>query len=181
MVKKILLVLVVIIVGFVVYVAIQPSEFAITRSATMAAPAADVFAQVNDFHNWQAWSPWAKLDPKATNSFEGPSSGEGAIFKWSGNDQVGQGVMTLTESRPNDLIKIKLDFIKPMEATNITEFTFKPEGEKTLVTWTMSGHNNFVGRAFCLVMNMQKVVGNEFDKGLASMKSIVEAKTTVEK
>jgi carbon monoxide dehydrogenase subunit G len=182
MLKKIvlgLLAVVLLAVGvFAAVVAMQPADFRIERSETMAAPPADVFAQVNDFNNWQDWSPWAKLDTKATNSFEGPSSGEGAIFKWSGNDDVGQGDMTITESRPNELIKIKLHFIRPMEGTNVTEFTFKPAGDKTLVTWAMSGQNGFVGRAFCLVMNMQKVVGDEFSKGLATMKGIVETKST---
>jgi hypothetical protein len=97
-------------------------------------PTACGIAQVNDFHNWEAWSPWAKLDPAAKNSFEGPSAGIGAIFKWSGNNEVGEGSMTITESRPSDLIKIKLDFTKPFEATNATEFTFKPEGNQTMVT-----------------------------------------------
>lgn len=183
MAKKIvlgLLALVVVAVAvFSIVVAMQPADFRIERSETMAASPADVFAQVNDLHNFQEWSPWAKLDPKATHSFEGPSSGEGAIFKWSSDkNDVGQGMMTIIESRPNDLIKIKLDFIKPMEGTNITEFTFKPEGNKTMVTWAMSGQNNFVGRAMCLLMNMQKMVGDQFSKGLTSMKGIVEAPKT---
>src|SRR5438552_10530725 len=102
MLKKFLIAIAAIIVVFVVVVALQPSEFRIVRSATISAPPSDVFAQVNDFHNWEAWSPWAKLDPAAKNSFEGPSAGTGAIFKWSGNGDVGEGIMTLTESRPSE-------------------------------------------------------------------------------
>lgn len=128
MLKKILITLAVIIVVFAVIVALQPSDFRVARTATISAPPPAVFAQVNDFHKWEAWSPWAKLDPAAKNSFEGPAAGRGAIFKWSGNNEVGEGSMTITESRPSDLIKIKLDFTKPFEATNTTEFTFKPEG-----------------------------------------------------
>jgi uncharacterized protein YndB with AHSA1/START domain len=156
-------------------VAMQPSEFRIERSATIAAPAPAVFAQVNDFHNWEAWSPWAKLDPAAKNSFEGAPAGKGAAFSWAGNSKVGEGRMTITESRPSELVRIKLEFLKPFEATNTAEFTFKPEGERTAVTWSMYGHNNFIGRAIGLFVNMDKALGGEFEKGLASMKSVAEA------
>lgn len=176
MFKKILLALVAIVAVLVVVVAVQPSEFRVERSATIAAPPAAVFAQVNDFHNWEAWSPWAKLDPTAQNSFEGPSSGKGAVFKWSGNREVGKGSMTLTESRPNDLIRIKLDFVEPFEDTSTAEFTFKPEGNQTLVTWSMAGRKNFFCKAIGLFMSMDKMIGEKFEEGLASIKSIVEAK-----
>ena len=167
---------VVLVVGVLaVLVAMQPSEFRIERRATIAAPAPMVFAQVNDFHNWEAWSPWAKLDPAVKNSFAGPRAGNGAAFAWSGNSQVGEGRMTIIESRPSELVRIKLEFLKPFEATNTAEFTFKPEGERTAVTWSMYGHNNFVGRAVGLFVNMDKVLGEEFEKGLASMKSVAEA------
>jgi uncharacterized protein YndB with AHSA1/START domain len=176
MLKKILFALVVIVVVLGVVIAVQPSDLRVARSATIAAPPADVFAQVNDFHNWDAWSPWAKLDPKATNSFEGSSSGKGAIFKWSGNHEVGKGSMTVTESQPNELIRIKLDFVEPFEGTNTAEFTFKPQGDQTLVTWTMTGQKNFVCKAIGLFMNMDKMIGDKFEEGLANMKSVVEAK-----
>ena len=175
MLKKILIALAAIVVVFVVVVAMQPSEFRVVRSAKISAPAPAVFAQVNDFHKWEAWSPWAELDPAAKNSFEGPSAGTGAIFRWAGNKEVGEGGMTITESRPSDLIRIKLEFLKPFEATNTTEFTFRPEGDQTAVTWSMAGKNNFIAKAMCLFMNMDKMVGGQFEKGLASIKSIVEA------
>jgi len=130
---------------------------------------------VNDFHNWEAWSPWAKLDPAAKATFEGPSTGTGAIFKWAGNKEVGEGSMTITESRPSDLIRIKLEFLRPFEATNSAEFTFKPEGNRTAVTWSMEGKNNFIAKAVCLFMNMDKMVGGQFEQGLAQMKAVVEA------
>ena len=175
MLKKVLIGVAAVILLFVIVVALQPSDFRITRTAKMAAPPAAPFAQVNDFHNWEAWSPWAKLDPEAKETFDGASSGVGAKFAWAGNSDVGEGRMTITESRPHELILINLEFIKPFAATNTTEFTFKPEGDETLVTWSMSGKNNFMGRAFCLFMNMDQMVGADFEKGLAAMKSIVEA------
>ncbi len=175
MLKKFLIAIAAIIVVFVVVVALQPSEFRIVRSATISAPAPAVFAQVNDFHNWEAWSPWAKLDPAAKATFEGPSTGTGAIFKWAGNKEVGEGSMTITESRPSDLIRIKLEFLRPFEATNSAEFTFKPEGNRTAVTWSMEGKNNFIAKAVCLFMNMDKMVGGQFEQGLAQMKAVVEA------
>lgn len=160
---------------FLGVVALQPSDFRITRSTTIAAPAEEVFAQVNDFHNWEAWSPWAKLDPAAKSTFEGPPSGTGAVFKWSGNEQIGEGTMTLTESRPTDLVAVKLEFVKPFAGTSTAEFTFQPQGEeKTFVTWSMSGHNDFLSKAICLFMNMDKTLGGQFEQGLASMKSVVE-------
>ena len=173
--KWMVAVLVAIVVVFVGVVAMQPSEFRISRSATISVPPGEVFAQVNDFHNWDAWSPWAKLDPAATNAFEGPSAGTGAKITWSGNDEVGEGTMTLTESRPNDLIRIQLDFVRPFEDTSTTEFTFKPEGDQTLVTWTMFGQQKFISKAVCLFINMDKMLGAQFEQGLANLKSVVEA------
>ncbi len=180
MLKKILLAVVVLFGIFAAVVAMQPNDYKIQRSATMNAPVDKVFAQYNDFHNWNAWSPWAKKDPKAENAFEGEPAGKGAIFKWNGNSDVGQGMMTILESKPNELVKIKLDFQKPMESTCITDFTFKPEGEKTSVTWAMSGQSNFIGKAICLCMGgMDKMVGKDFETGLNNVKAVVEAKPTV--
>ncbi len=175
MLKKTLIVLVVLVAVFVAIVALQPAEYRVVRTAAISAPPAAVFAQVNDFHLWEAWSPWAKLDPAAKNTFEGPPAGVGAIFMWAGNNKVGEGRMTLTESHPNDLIRIKLDFIKPLASTCVTEFNFKPEGNQTAVTWSMSGRKNFISKAFCMFMNMDKMVGGDFERGLAQMKSVAEA------
>jgi hypothetical protein len=175
MLKKILIILAVIVLAFVGFVAMRPSEFRVTRTAAISAPAAAVFAQVNDFHNWEAWSPWAKLDPAARTSFEGPPAGTGAIFRWAGNHEIGEGSMTITESHPSELSRIKLEFLKPFAATSTAEFTFKPEGDQTVVTWSMTGRNNFIGKALCLFMNMDKMVGGMYEKGLAQIKSLVEA------
>ncbi len=179
MIKKILIVIAgiaVIIGAFAVFVALQPAEFRIERTATIAAPAPDVFAQVNDLHNWQAWSPWAKLDPQAKVTFEGAPAGQGAVFTWSGNDDVGEGSMTLAESRPNELIRIQVAFVRPFEGGNVSEFAFKPDGSQTAVTWTMSGRNGFIGKAMCLFVDMDKMLGGDMEKGLAQMKSVTEAK-----
>jgi uncharacterized protein YndB with AHSA1/START domain len=174
MLKTILITLVVIVVVFIVVASMQPSEFSVTRTATISAPPPAVFAQVNDLHKWEEWSPWAKRDPAAKKTYEGPSAGTGAIYRWAGNKEVGEGSLTITESRPNDLIRMKLEFLKPFQATNTVEFTFKPQGDQTLVTWTMMGKNNFIAKVLHLFMDMDKMVGGDFEKGLAQIKSLVE-------
>ena len=177
MLKRILLVIVAVVLAFIGYVALQPSTFSIERSAIVVAPVERVFGEVNDFHNWQQWSPWAKLDPDAKATFEGPASGEGAIFRWAGNEKVGEGSMTVLESRPNEHIKIRLDFVKPWAGTNATDFSFKPDGPRTIVTWTMSGEQGFLQKAICVFMNPDKTVGGQFEKGLANLKQLAEGKS----
>jgi uncharacterized protein YndB with AHSA1/START domain len=174
MFKKILLALVVIIAVFAVVVAMQPSDFRVARSAVIDAPPAAVFDQINDLHKWQQWSPWAKLDPNSKSTFEGPVSGKGAIFEWSGNSDVGEGKMTITESVPNDRVKFRLDFVKPFAGTNDAQFNLEPQGTGTRVTWVMSGEKNFLFKAVGLFMDCDKMLGPQFDKGLARLKSIVE-------
>ena len=173
--KKILITLAVIIILFVVVVALQPAEYSVVRTATITAPAPAVFAQVNDFHKWEAWSPWAKIDPDMKQTYEGPPAGTGAIYTWTGNKKVGAGRMKLTESHPDYQIRIKLDFLKPFASTAMSEFVFNPEDTQTAVTWTMTGRKNFISKAFCMFMNMDKMVGGDFEKGLASLKPVVEA------
>ncbi|HZQ46856.1 MAG TPA: SRPBCC family protein [Verrucomicrobiae bacterium] len=175
MIIKILIGLIVLLLVMVVVVALRPSDFRVSRSITISAPPEVVFPQVNDFHRWEAWSPWAKLDPNAKNSFSGPDAGVGAAFAWSGNNQVGAGRMNITESRPGELILINLEFERPMKGTNLTEFTFRPDGNQTIVTWTMTGKNNFMAKAFSLFVNCDKMVGGQFEKGLSQMKSLSEA------
>lgn len=178
MLIKILIGLVVLIIVFVGVVALRPSAFRVSRSITVNAPPVAVFSQVNDFHKWEAWSPWAKMDPNAKNTFTGPPAGVGAGFTWSGNNKVGEGRMNIIETRPSELIRINLEFLRPMKATNLTEFTFKLDGSQTIVTWTMSGKNNFVGKAFGLLVGCDKMVGGQFETGLAQMKSLAEATAT---
>ncbi len=175
MLKIVLIALVAIIVLFALVVAMQPSEFRVARTATISAPAPVVFAQVNDFHNWEAWSPYAKLDPAMKKTYEGASAGTGAIYAWAGNSEVGEGRTTITESRPSDLIRIKLEFVRPFAVTNTAEFTFEPEGDQTAVTWSMTGKNTFMSKTVGLFMDMDKMVGGQFEQGLAQLKSVVEA------
>ncbi len=160
---------------FVAFVATRPSEYRVARTVTITAPAPAVFVQVNDFRKWEAWNPWAKLDPAMKQTYEGAPAGAGAIYTWAGNNEVGEGRMTLTESRPSDLIRIKLEFLKPFAATSTAEFTFKPEGKQTVVTWSMAGKVNFMAKVAHLFMNMDRMIGDNFDKGLARLKSITEA------
>ena len=174
MFKKILLAVAVIIVIFLIIVATRPADYRVTRSTTIAAPPPVVFTQVNDFHKWEAWNPWGKIDPAMKLTYEGPSSGKGAVYSWIGNKDVGEGRMTITESRPSDLILINLEFFKPMAGVSSTEFTFKPEGNQTVVTWTMTGKNNFIAKAMCMFMNMDRMIGGQFEKGLAAVKTVAE-------
>lgn len=178
MFKKILIGLAALILIFVAIVAMQPSEFRVERTVKIAAPQADLFAQVNDFHKWETWSPWAKLDPAAKIGFEGADSGQGAVMTWAGNDKAGEGKVTIVESRPNELVKVRADFLAPFEGSATSEFQFKPEGDQTAVTWTMSGEHGFIGKAFCLVMDGTKMMGDDIDKGLAQMKSAAEGAKT---
>jgi len=175
MLAKILIVLAVIIVLFVVIVALRPSDFRATRSTTIAAPPAIVFEQVNDLHKYLAWNPFSKLDPAAKKIFEGPSAGPGASLAWAGNNQMGEGKMTVTESRPSELVRFRLEFLRPFKATNTAEFTFKPDGGQTVVEWSMTGTNNFMFKAVGLFMNCDKMVGGMFEQGLANLKAAAEA------
>ncbi len=174
MLKKFLVALAAIVLVFIVVVAMRPADFRITRTTTIAVPAEIIFQNVNDLHKWEAWSPWAKLDPSMKQTHEGAAAGVGAIYSWDGNNDVGAGRMTITESRTNEAILIRLEFIKPFAAVNDTEFTFKSEENQTVVTWTMSGKNGFMAKAFCLFMNMDKMVGGDFEKGLVQMKTVAE-------
>ena len=176
MLKWILAAVAAVVVIFLAVVALQPSDFRIERSATMAAPAPAVFAQVNDLRSWQAWSPWEKIDPQLKRTYEGPQAGTGAVYAWAGNKDVGEGRMTITESRPGELVRMRLEFFKPLAATNTAEFSFKPAAGGTAVTWSMTGKNNFLSKAICLFVNMDRMVGGMFEQGLQQMKSVVESK-----
>ncbi len=179
MVKKVLLgilvLLVVVIGGFVAAVAMQPNEFSVTRSTVIEAPPEVVHAQVNDFHSWPAWSPWEKLDPNMERTLSEPAAGEGAVYEWKGNDEVGHGKMTILESKPGELVKIKLDFYKPMEDTSTVDFRFEPQDGGTKVEWAMAGESNIMFKAMCLFMDMDAMIGGQFEQGLAEMKKVAEA------
>lgn len=176
MALKIVVALVLVLAGLAAYVATRPAEFRVTRSASMAAPPEAVFAQVNELKRWPAWSPWAKKDPQMKQAYAGPPAGVGASTSWIGNQDVGEGRMTIVESRPNQSVRFRLEFFKPFAATNEAEFAFAPEGAGTRVTWTMEGRNNFIGKAMGLIFDFDKMIGADFEAGLAGMQSIVETR-----
>jgi hypothetical protein len=157
MLITILIPVAVVVAGLAVVVARRPSEYRVARTATIAAPAPAVFAQVSDFRKWDAWNPWARLDPATRQTYEGAPAGTGAIYTWAGNKEVGEGRI-------------------PFAATSTAEFTFEPAGGHTVVTWSMAGRNNFMAKAIHLVMDMDTMIGGNFEKGLADMKSVVEAR-----
>lgn len=163
-------------VGTLAVVAARQSDaWYVQRSATMRAAPEAVFAQLDDFRRWQAWSPWADLDPQAQNRFEGAERGSGAVFSWNGNDKVGEGRMTILESQPPQWLKMKLEFIRPMPDEAQIEFTLVPRGEEVFVRWSMQGqHPNLISKLFCLVMNLDGMIGPDFERGLARLKAVVE-------
>ena len=174
MLVKILVAVVIVLAALAAYVATRPGEFSVTRSASIAAPAPAVFVQVNELKKWEAWSPWAKKDPQMKQTYQGPPAGTGAVTSWVGNKDVGEGRMTIVESRPAELIRFKLEFLEPFAATNSAEFTFKEQGGRTEVSWSMSGQNNFIGKAMGVVFDFDRMIGADFEAGLASLKILVE-------
>ena len=176
MFKYIAALLATIVIVFIAVVIMQPDTFSIQRAVTIAAPASKIFGQVNDLRKWNAWSPWARLDPNIKPSFENDSEGTGAIMRWDGNNDVGTGSMTIIDSKPNESITIKLDMQKPLTATNTVLFTFNDVGNQTTVTWSMEGTNSFISKAFGLVFNCEKLVGDQFEQGLANLKALTEPK-----
>ncbi len=177
MLKKILIAIVAIVVVFVVVVALQPAEYRVSRSAAISAPAADVFPLVNDFHKWERWSPWASIDPAMRVTYAGPAEGAGSVYTWTGNSKVGEGRMTITESRPHDLVRIRLEFIKPFASTSTTEFAFQPQAGGVATTWSMSGELGFIEKAMCMFVSMDKMIGPDFERGLAQLKSAAEKRS----
>lgn len=146
------------------------ATFTVTRNAYIPVPAGRIFPLVNDFKKWTQWSPWETVDPNLQRDYFGSDSGVGAKYAWSGNAKAGSGLMEIVSSEEPSRINIRLEFLKPMKATNPTEFTFTPEGEGTRVTWTMNGENKtLMSKLFALVMNMDKLVGTDFEKGLAAL------------
>lgn len=156
------------------FAATKPSEFRIQRSARINASPAAIFHKISNFHNWSAWSPWEKMDPQMKRTFSGCWSGKGAVYEWDGNKKVGQGRMEISDSSPPDHLAIKLDFLKPFEAHNTTEFRLDPSGDATDVTWAMSGHRPYTMKLMGLFMSMDKMIGKDFEKGLASLKALAE-------
>jgi len=161
-------ILAVLVVG-TAFIASRPASFTVERSAAIDAPPEAVFALLNDFHQWGRWSPWEKLDPNLKRTFDGPPSGPGASYAWSGNDDVGEGRMKIVDAKPGESVTIDLEFLKPFPAKNRTTFTLEPSAAGTKVRWAMQGENGFVGKAMSLAMDMDALVGKDFETGLANL------------
>jgi hypothetical protein len=174
MLTTILTIIVVAIALVLIVAARQPDEFRVSRSTVLPAAASVVFPHVNELRKWETWSPWARLDPDAKSTFEGPAAGTGAVMRWAGNKNVGEGSMTITDSRANELVRFRLEFLKPFKATNTAEFEFRPQGDQTHVTWSMYGENNFMSKVISLFINCEKMVGGQFEQGFANLKEVVE-------
>ncbi len=175
MLSTILIVVCVVVVLVLGVIALRPPVFHLERSMVTKAPPERVFALINDFRLWPAWSPWENIDPAMKKTFAGPATGTGAVYSWDGNKKVGAGRMTIANTEPPGRIDIKLDFFRPFPANNTTTFTMvHDQFGTTKVTWAMDGRNNFAAKAFQLVMSMDAVVGKDFAKGLAALKAAAE-------
>jgi hypothetical protein len=172
-VKIILILVVLVIAGVLIFAATKPDMFRVTRSASIKAPPEKIQAQLADFHGWQAWSPWEKMDPAMKRSFGGAEKGKGATYAWEGNDKVGQGRMEITESTPQK-VALDLDFVKPFEAHNQVSFSLAPKGEATEVTWSMVGPVPYFAKIIHVFVDMDRMVGGDFEAGLANLKTVTE-------
>ena len=154
--------------------AAKPDRFRVQRSASIQAPPEKVFALINDFHRWDAWSPWEKMDPAMKRSYSGTTAGMGSVYEWEGNNKVGKGRMEITDSSPFSRIVIKLDFFKPFEAHNTAEFTLKAHGSQTEIIWAMYGPSSYMTKLMQVFASMDGMVGKDFETGLANLKGIAE-------
>lgn len=171
MLKKIALVLVLLVAGILGYATTRPDELRVQRSTSIKAPPEKIYGAIADFKNWRAWSPYETKDPEMKRSFEGAESGKGAVYSWDGNSEVGAGRMEIAEADAPRKLAIKLDFIRPFEGHNIAEFLMAPKGEETEVTWAMHGPCPFVGKVMGLFFDMDKMIGKDFEAGLANLKA----------
>ena len=170
------LVIAALVIAVLAYATTQPDTINVTRSATIQAPPDTIRPLIDDFHHWTVWSPWEKRDPALNRTFSGAPKGKGAVYEWNGNNDVGQGRMEVLDSNPSQ-VTIKLDFIKPFEGHNITEFRLAPNGAGTTLTWTMHGPSNFMSKVMCVFIDMDQMIGRDFEAGLAAMKSVAESQT----
>jgi len=174
MIKKIGIAVVVLLTALLIYAATQPDTFRIQRATNIKAPPEKIFAVLNDFLRWEAWSPWEKKDPAMKRTFSAVTSGKGAVYAWEGNRDVGQGRMEIAESVAPSKVAIKLDFVKPFETHNIVEFTLEPKADSTNVTWTMQGPMPYISKLITVFVNMDSMVGKDFEAGLANLKAGAE-------
>ena len=168
------IVLAVAIAAMLILAAIKPDTFSVQRGAVMTAPPQKIFSLINDFHQWGNWSPWEIKDPAMKRSFSGAESGRGAVYAWDGNKNVGSGRMEILEASTPSKIVIKLDFFTPFEGHNTTEFTMLPQGDATSVNWVMHGPAPFMSKLMQVFMNIDKMIGKDFEAGLVNLKSLAE-------
>jgi hypothetical protein len=164
------------IAGILILAAMKPDIFVVQRSTLINAPADRIFPLINDYKNWSSWSPYEKIDPAMTRTFSGAPSGKGSVYEWTGNKNIGHGRMEITDTAQPSRVTIQLDFFSPFEAHNVAEFTMKPEGSATNVTWTMRGPLPYMAKVMHTVFSMDKMVGGQFAEGLANMKAVAESK-----
>jgi len=174
MIKRIAIAVVALLAALLIYAATQPDTFRIQRATSIKAPPEKIFAVLNDFLRWEAWSPWEKKDPAMKRTFSAVTSGKGAVYAWEGNRAVGQGRMEIAESVPPSKVAIKLDFVKPFETHNIVEFTLEPKGDSTDVTWVMQGPMLYISKLITVFVSMDSMVGKDFEAGLANLKIVTE-------
>jgi hypothetical protein len=166
--------IVVVVAGILIYAATKPDSFSVQRSANIKAPPDKIFALIADLRGWSAWSPYEKKDPDMKRTFSGTASGKGAIYEWTGNKDVGQGRMEIIDVTTPSKVTIKLDFLKPFEAHNTAEFTMVPAGDNTTVTWAMYGPSPYVAKIMGTLFDLDKMIGNDFEAGLAALKTVAE-------
>jgi len=174
MLWTILAIIAVVIAGILIFAATKPDIFRVQRSATIAAPADKIFPHLLDFQRWPAWSPYEKKDPAMKRTFSGPAIGPGATYAWEGDKNVGAGRIEVTEVSPNARLAFDLIMLKPFQARNKGEFTLEPQGNGTLVTWAMYGPAPYITKLMQVFCNMDRMVGGDFEKGLADLKTISE-------
>lgn len=174
MLKAILIIVVALVLGVLELAASRPDTFRVERSTVIKAAPAKVHALIDDFHQWAGWSPWEKLDPAMKRTHSGAPRGQGAVYAWSGNKEVGSGRMEIIDSQPPDRVRIRLEFREPFEAVNTAEYTIRAEGEGSRVTWAMFGPAPFVSRLIQVFVSMDRMVGKDFETGLANLKRLAE-------
>jgi carbon monoxide dehydrogenase subunit G len=177
MLKKIAITIAVLLVALLGFAATRPDTFRVERSTSIQATPEKIFALINDLHRWGAWSPFEKKDPAMKRTLSGAPSGEGAVYEWEGNKEIGKGRMEITETSPPSRVSIKLDFVKPFEAHNVVDFTLVPQGDATRVTWAIHGPSPFISKVIGIFCNMDKMIGKDFETGLASLKAVAEKET----
>jgi uncharacterized protein YndB with AHSA1/START domain len=174
MLKTIFAIVAVVVGAILIYAATKPDAFRVERSIAIKAPAEKIFPLINDFRQWEPWSPWEKMDPALKRTYSGANNGVGAAYEWQGNKDVGHGRMEITESTTPSKVVLKLHFIKPFEANNTVEFVLSKDGDNTRVTQAMYGPSPYISKLMGLVFSMDKMVGTKYEEGLGTLKNLAE-------